>query len=145
MDKRLGRIGIAISTASALAIAIISAGHAMPAAAGNNAQPADTAVHSPPQSPADVARGRALFTGTCSGYCHRPSASAAREPASDAPSLFDCEWLHGGSDAQVFHTITTGVAGTRMVAFGGALPDEDIWRIIAYLRSSSQCAVPSPH
>ena len=65
--------------------------------------------------------------------------------AADAPSLFDCDWLHGGSDAQIFHTISAGVEGTRMVAFGGALPDEEIWRIIAYLRSSSQCATSSPH
>jgi mono/diheme cytochrome c family protein len=86
------------------------------------------------KSPADVARGKALFVGTCGAYCHRMNASQ-----SDAPYLFDCDWLHGGSNAEVFHTITHGVTGTRMVAFGGAIPDEDIWRIIAYLKSASEC------
>lgn len=146
MIKRLGRLGIAVSTASVFAVAIVAAGPAMPSAAAHSAQAAAApAAPSPFQSPADVARGKALFTGTCGAYCHRPSGPTAGEAKSDAPSLFDCDWLHGGSDAQIFHTISAGVEGTRMVAFGGALPDEEIWRIIAYLRSSSQCATSSPH
>jgi mono/diheme cytochrome c family protein len=94
------------------------------------------------QAAADIARGKALFAGTCGAYCHRPS-NAAAGPATDAPNLFDCDWRHGGSDAEIFHSITTGVSGTRMVAFGGALPDAEIWRIIAYLRSASQCPKPA--
>ena len=131
---------MAMATATALAMAIVAAGHAAPAAAGKK-PPAATAEAAamPVQSPADIARGKALFTGTCGAYCHRPSAPAAGGAVSDAPPLFDCDWIHGGSDAQIFHTITHGVEGTRMVAFGGAIPDEDIWRIIAYLRSASQC------
>jgi mono/diheme cytochrome c family protein len=57
----------------------------------------------------------------------------------DAPFLFDCYWIFGGSDQQIFHTITHGVPGTRMVSFEGAIPDADIWRIVAYLKSASQC------
>lgn len=135
MIKRPGRFG---SAATILVAAIITAGAALPAAAAPGATP------SPFQSPADIARGKALFTGTCGAYCHRPSTPAAREAASDAPSLFDCDWKHGGADAQIFQTITKGVEGTRMVAFGGALPDDDIWRIIAYLRSGSQCPASPP-
>jgi cytochrome c oxidase cbb3-type subunit 3 len=86
------------------------------------------------RSPDDLARGRALFAGTCGAYCHKMTNAPA-----DAPFLFDCAWLHGGSDEQVFHTISHGVSGTRMVAFGGAIPDADIWRIVAYLKSASQC------
>ena len=142
MVTRLGTIGIA---ASALAMAIFAAGPAMPAAAAPGAPPAAAKPPlSPLQAPADVARGKALFTGTCGAYCHRPSTPTVRAAASDAPSLFDCDWLHGGTDAQIFNTITKGVAGTRMMAFGGALPDDDIWRIIAYLRSGSQCAASPP-
>ena len=85
-------------------------------------------------SPADLARGRGLFTGTCGAYCHKPTPGPG-----DAPFLLDCDWLHGGSDREVFHTIATGVPGTRMVPFGGAMPDADIWRIVAYLKSASQC------
>ncbi len=85
-------------------------------------------------APSDIARGRSIFIGTCGAYCHRINAANG-----DAPNLFDCDWLHGESDDEVFHTITHGVSGTRMVAFGGALPDEDIRRIVAYLKSASQC------
>ncbi len=84
--------------------------------------------------PADVARGKAIFAGTCGAYCHKMT-----NAQSDAPFLFDCIWLHGGSDEEIFHTITHGVSGTRMVAFGGAIQDDDIWRIIAYLKTASQC------
>ncbi len=130
MRNTIGRLGAA--AAAMLATMLVARGNAAPAAA-------PAAVTAPAPSPADIARGKALFTGTCGAYCHRPSSAAAGEAASDAPSLFDCDWRHGGSDAQVFRTITQGVEGTRMVAFGGAIPDEDIWRIIAYVRSASQC------
>lgn len=136
MLDNFGRLGIAILTVAALGAATVTTGHADPA-------PAPAGISkpgvSPVQSPADIARGKALFTGTCGAYCHHPSASGPSEAVSDAPSLFDCDWIHGGTDAQIFHTISHGVEGTRMVAFGGAIPDADIWHIIAYLRSASQC------
>lgn len=94
----------------------------------------------PPQAiaadPAVIARGKALFTGTCGAYCHK------RTPGdSDALYLFDCEWKHGATDADIFRVINEGVEGTRMVAFGGAFPegDNDTRALIAYLRSASQC------
>ena len=82
--------------------------------------------------PAGLERGKALFVGTCGGYCH----SATSGPR-DAPYLFDCQWIHGGRDEEIFATISIGVPNTRMVSFGGKLPegDDDIWRIIAYLKS----------
>lgn len=123
-------LGAAVLEGTAI-VGAAAAGHAAPAAI-----PAPQA-----SSPADIARGKALFTGTCGAYCHRPSTPNTVQAASDAPSLFDCDWLHGGSDAQIFETISRGVKGTRMVAFGGAIADEDIWRIVAYLRSASQCSV----
>ena len=86
------------------------------------------------KSPADVARGRSIFVGTCGAYCHKMAPGPG-----DAPFLFDCDWLFGGSDAEIFHTVTHGVAGSRMVPFEGAIPDADIWRVVAYLKSASQC------
>ncbi len=95
----------------------------------------------PQQSPADrymhdpeaLARGKAIFVGTCGAYCH-----SMHNDARDAPYLFDCHWLHGGSDQQIFHTISHGVPGTRMVGFGGKLPDgdKDIWKLVAYLKAN---------
>jgi len=65
------------------------------------------------------------------GYCHnlKPGRRAA-------PFLFDCEWLNGGADWEVFHTIIHGVTATDMRSYGGKLPedDDDIWKIIAFLK-----------
>ncbi len=92
------------------------------------------------QSPADryledaaaLKRGKSIFTGTCMGYCH------SRKPGRrEAPYLFDCDWRHGGSDKAIFHTITSGVPLTNMRSYAGVLPDgdEDIWKIIAFLKT----------
>ena len=89
--------------------------------------------------PAAIERGRLLFVSVCSAYCHRMDASV-----SEAPDLFDCQWLHGGSDLSVFTTISKGVPGTLMIDFGGKLPegDDDIWKLVAFLKSRSRCQSP---
>ena len=78
-------------------------------------------------------RGRALFVGTCAGYCHSPAVERT------APYLFDCTWLHGsGKDQELFDVIANGVPNTAMLGFQGKLPegDADIWRLVAYITSS---------
>ena len=95
------------------------------------------------QSPADtfmldddaVQRGRLIFAGTCAGYCHKLSSER-----SDAPYLFDCEWVHGGTDQEIYNTISLGVAGSRMIAFGENFPEgaDDLWKVIAYLKANRQ-------
>ena len=129
------RYGLFAGAAMALACLLGAVGAA---AAQDNAATAQPAAVDPVpdllKSAPDVARGRSIFVGTCGAYCHKANAQNG-----DAPNLFDCDWLHGGADAEVFHTITHGVSGTRMVAFGGAISDADIWRIVAYLKSASQC------
>ena len=84
--------------------------------------------------PAAIERGKEIFAGTCGAYCHKMT-----DAQSDAPNLFDCTWLHGGSDQEIFNTISHGVPKTRMVPFADALPDEDIWKIVAYLKAQSKC------
>ena len=87
------------------------------------------------KDPAAIKRGKSIFNGTCGGYCH-----GATPGPRDAPFLFDCVWLHGDSDEDLFTVISNGVPSTRMVSFKGALPegDDDIWRLVAYLRSARQ-------
>jgi len=125
---------------------------ALAAAAGvaaSQAQPpppaADQAAPAPPKpamTPDDLARGKALFTGTCGAYCHQANPAAGPGQGADAPFLFGCEFKHGGSDEALFQTISQGVPGTRMVPFAGAIPDDDIRRIVAYLKSASTCKAP---
>ena len=132
MKKSVWRGRAAAVVAGAMALGL--AGQALAAPAAALAPAAADPVPGLLKSPADVARGKALFMGTCGAYCHKLTSANG-----DAPFLFDCDWLFGGTDPQVFHTISHGVPGSRMVAFGGAIPDQDIWRIVAYLKSASQC------
>lgn len=79
-------------------------------------------------------RGKALFAGTCAGYCHSPAVERA------APYLFDCTWRKGsGTDQEIFDAIADGVPNTAMLGFRGKLPegDADIWRLVAYIKDSS--------
>jgi len=86
------------------------------------------------QDPEALRRGESVFVGTCGGYCHGVDVVVG-----DVPNLFDCDWMHGSSNQEIFATISNGVAGSRMVAFGGRLPegDDDIWKIIAFLKSET--------
>jgi hypothetical protein len=52
---------------------------------------------------AAVQRGRLIFAGTCAGYCHKLSSER-----SDAPYLFDCEWVTEGRSRDIQH-ISQGV------------------------------------
>lgn len=101
----------------------------------NMAEPELTVVEAFMQDAEAVARGDALFEGTCAGFCH------TREPTdTDALFLFDCEWKHGGTDQEIFDIVTIGVPDTRMVGFGSNFPegDDDLYKIIAFLRSNQQ-------
>lgn len=83
-----------------------------------------------------VARGQAIFEGSCASFCHTTEIEAQLE----ASFLFDCQWNHGSSDQDIFDTVTSGIADTRMVGFGSNFPegDDDLWKVIAYLRSNQQ-------
>lgn len=142
MRKSLGLIAAAALAATGAAVAVSRA--EPPATPPAATAPAPTEAPRFPSSPDDLARGKALFTGTCAAYCHRPvQPEGASTAGGDAPYLFGCDWRHGGSPEEIFKTVSAGVPGTRMVPFGGAIPDEDIGRIVAYLKSASTCK-PTP-
>ncbi len=73
--------------------------------------------------------GTELYRGLCSG-CHGGGGHGGK-----CPDLTDDVWIHGGSDGEVFHTISKGVSGTEMKNFGSALKPEEIWKIIAFIRT----------
>jgi cytochrome c oxidase cbb3-type subunit III len=73
--------------------------------------------------------GEKLFTAfNCDG-CHSLGAVGGV-----GPSLADGRWRYGGADAVVFQSIYYG-RPRGMPAFGGILPPDAIWRLVAYLRS----------
>jgi cytochrome c oxidase cbb3-type subunit 3 len=50
------------------------------------------------------------------------------------PPLRDVAWIYGGDAASVFQSVAQG-RPNGMPAFGGRVPDAEIWRIVAYVRS----------
>ena len=91
--------------------------------------PADSLRNPFPSDSATAEEGRRMFAGfNCLG-CHGGGAVGNM-----GPSLADGRWRYGGSDGAVFHSIFYG-RPRGMPAFGGHLPSESIWKLVAYLRS----------
>src|SRR5262245_20962976 len=77
---------------------------------------------------AALKEGAEMYGGYCTG-CH-----GGRGHGGKCPDLTDDIWIHGGSDAEVFLTVSKGVAGTEMRNFNVGLKPDEIWKIIAYVR-----------
>ncbi len=80
----------------------------------------------PFDSPADVAAGRQYFLGHCA-YCHGPEGEGGR-----GINLTTGRYRLGGSDRELFRTIQVGIPGSEMP--GSRLLDNEIWKIVAYVR-----------
>ena len=75
-----------------------------------------------------IAEGASLFRANCS-----PRHGLGARGGARGPDLTSGRWTHGGSDAEIFQTISSGVPGTQMPANG--FEDSETWAIVAYLRS----------
>lgn len=87
----------------------------------------------PSQDPTDeekaaLAEGQALYRGLCSG-CHGGMGRGGK-----GPDLTDDRWLHGSKDEDITRVIKNGVPGTTMKKLGESLKDQQIARIINYVR-----------
>ena len=86
-----------------------------------------TAASSPPAR---------LYKRYCA-FCHGVAAKGDGPLApkdSHPPDLTDAMWVHGSTDT--FTVIANGAgADTKMIAFKGKVPDQDMWHIINFLRS----------
>jgi cytochrome c oxidase cbb3-type subunit 3 len=77
-----------------------------------------------------VNQGKRLFRWyNCSG-CH------AGGGGNLGPPLMDKEWLYGHEPADIHASIVEG-RPKGMPAFGGRIPDDQVWQIVAYVRSMS--------
>jgi len=50
------------------------------------------------------------------------------------PALMDAEWKYGGDPASIFESIMRG-RPEGMPSFGGHIPEDQVWQIVAYVRS----------
>jgi cytochrome c(L) len=78
-----------------------------------------------------IKQGRALYLRYgCSG-CHGVGGGGGM-----APALLDDEWTFGSDDETLSHLIKGEIPQQTMpTLFGTELQDDDIWKILAYVRS----------
>jgi cytochrome c oxidase cbb3-type subunit III len=89
-------------------------------------------------NPVALQDGRRLFDWyNCSG-CHGGHAGGGM-----GPSLRDKIWLYGDSDAQIFNSIASG-RSQGMPSWGSKIPQDQIWQLVAYIKSLRTPAEPDP-
>ncbi|MEI8255873.1 MAG: cbb3-type cytochrome c oxidase N-terminal domain-containing protein [Deltaproteobacteria bacterium] len=74
-----------------------------------------------------VSRGQQVFRTNCV-TCH-----AANAGGLVGPNLTDEFWIHGGNPDQIYATITDGVRGRAMAAWGPQIGIENVQAVTAYL------------
>jgi cytochrome c oxidase cbb3-type subunit III len=87
-----------------------------------------------------LAEGKRLFGWyNCNG-CH------ANGGGDKGPALMDEVWIYGAEPQNIYATIVEG-RPNGMPSFGGHIPDDQVWQLVAYVRSMSglspQDAAPS--
>ena len=80
------------------------------------------------KAPAIIAEGQALFNRRCAGRCHGLDGLEGFE----GPILFGKAYL---APPYVFGTLITGRRGSAMPSWKDRLPDDDLWKIIAFVSS----------
>src|SRR4051794_36481263 len=97
---------------------LLAGGSQGPGAAGSRAP-----------DPAVLAEGQAMFRGLCSG-CHGGAGRGGK-----GPDLTDARWIHGGTDDDIARVIQNGVPKTTMKKLGDALKQDQVKKLITYIRS----------
>ena len=76
-----------------------------------------------------MGQGRQLFNRMNCAGCHGDHGGGGM-----GPSLRDVDWLYGSTDAQIFSSVAEGRAH-GMPSWGVKMNDDDIWKIVAYVKS----------
>jgi cytochrome c oxidase cbb3-type subunit III len=77
-----------------------------------------------------IAEGKRLYTAfNCNG-CHAMGGGGI------GPALIDEKWIYGSAPDQIYSTISQG-RPDGMPAFGGRVPTQQIWQLVAYVQSLS--------
>lgn len=110
--------------------------------------PAPTALVIPTETPYDassVARGKALYTKMSCATCHGTGGAADGQAANTLkddwtnpikPADLSAGAFKGGCcGAAVYRAVSTGLAGTPMPAFGGAMTPAELWDLAHYVMS----------
>jgi cytochrome c oxidase cbb3-type subunit III len=77
-----------------------------------------------------IAEGKRLYSAfNCNG-CHAMGGGGI------GPALMDYKWIYGSSPDQIYSTISQG-RPNGMPAFGGRVPSQQIWQLVAYVQALS--------
>jgi cytochrome c oxidase cbb3-type subunit 3 len=77
-----------------------------------------------------MSEGKTLFSSfNCTG-CH------AHGGGDIGPPLMDDRWVYGSDPGQIYLTIVQG-RPNGMPSFGGKLTEDQVWKLVAYVRSMS--------
>ncbi len=94
-------------------------------------QPVHAAQEKPKPQPdaAALEEGQTLFRGLCSG-CHGGAGRGGK-----GPDLTRKKYSHGSTDAEIINTIKNGVPKTTMKKLGDSLKDDQIAKLLLFIRS----------
>lgn len=86
--------------------------------------------------PSIVDEGRAIYYGRANrdvkcSQCH----GLGGKPVMGARDFSDTESMKRFSDSQLLWSVMEGVPGTRMRAYKGKLSEEQVWKVIAFVRT----------
>src|SRR3954468_10940268 len=87
--------------------------------------PADNPLAGNPDA---IQAGMGIFRSRCAD-CHGMDARGVRGP--DLTQV----WASGRSDGGLFRTLRRGVPGTEMPSVDRRTPDDEVWKILAYLKT----------
>jgi cytochrome c oxidase cbb3-type subunit 3 len=120
-DRRLGEPPPSSGRINSIVIGDLMPGEKLP-------KPSTRNVYE--QSAFAVSEGQRLYHWyNCSG-CHSEGGGGM------GPALMDDEWIYGSDPANIFATIVEG-RPNGMPSWRGRIPDQDVWKIVAYVRSLS--------
>jgi cytochrome c oxidase cbb3-type subunit 3 len=89
-------------------------------------------VKSPYQDNAwGIAEGKRLYSAYNCAPCHGTNGGGAI-----GPPLMDDKWIYGSQPDQIYATISQG-RPDGMPSFGGHVPTQQIWQLVAYVQSMS--------
>ncbi len=90
-----------------------------------------------PVEQAALAEGQALFRGLCSG-CHGGAGRGGK-----GPDLTRKKFMHGSTDEDISRVIKNGVPKTTMKKLGDALKEDQVAKVVLYIRSLSRAPAES--
>ncbi len=126
---------LTLLSAAALAAVLVFDNTILRAGAGGNSEDAssETVVDKNPYTVDDaeaIAEGKALWSSTGCYACHGGKAEGGV-----GPSLTDDEWVYKPTDKALYKAIAQGRPGTNMVGWSKDLNNDQIWQLIAFIRS----------